>query len=355
MEQWVAYLTHDGKSPMADLRRANGREKPWPVHFWGVGNETWGCGGNMRPEYYADVFRRYQTYLYNFGGNQLYKIASGPSDDSYAWTEVLMREAGSMLNGLSLHYYTVDWADKGSATQFGEKEWFKILKKTLFMKELIERHATLMDKYDPGKRVGLVVDEWGTWYDVEPGTNPGFLYQQNTLRDALVAGINLNIFNNHCDRVKVANIAQMINVLQAVILTKDDKIVLTPTYYVFDLYKVHQDATLLPLDFEAADYVYGNQKIPAINISASKDKEGKIHVTLCNLDPNNSNPVAADLRGAKVSKISGQILTASELSAYNSFEMPGKVKPVGFREAKLTANGFEVKLPAKSVVALELE
>jgi alpha-N-arabinofuranosidase len=355
MQQWVEYLTFDGKSPMADLRRANGREKPWPVRFWGVGNETWGCGGNMRPEYYADVFRRFQTYLYNFGANRLCKIASGPSDDSYVWSDVLMREAGPYMDGLSLHYYTVDWANKGSATRFGEKEWFEVLKKTLFMKELIERHSTIMDKYDPARRVGLMVDEWGTWYDVEPGTNPGFLYQQNTLRDALVAGINLNIFNNHCERVRMANIAQMVNVLQAVILTKDDKLVLTPTYHVFDFYQVHQDATLLPVEFESGDYTFNNDRIPSVNVSASRDSKGKIHVTFCNLDPNQPNQVSAELRGAKSSRISGRILTASQINAYNDFNRPKAVEPTEFRGASLNGGGFEVTLPAKSVVVLEME
>ena len=354
MEQWVEYLTFDGKSPMADLRRANGRDKPWRVQFWGLGNETWGCGGNMRPEYYADVLRRFQTYLYNFGDNRLFKIACGASDDNYAWTDVLMRETAPRIRGLSLHYYTVDWANKGSATNFTEKEWFKVLKKTLFMNELIVRHSTIMDRYDPRKRVGLVVDEWGTWYDVEPDTNPAFLYQQNTLRDALVAGINLNIFNNHCDRVQMANIAQTINVLQAVILTKDDKMVLTPTYHVYDMYKVHQDATLLPLDLKSTDYVFENDKIPAISMSASKDKAGRIHITLCNLDPRNPNSVSVDLRGAKPSKVSGRILTADSMNAHNTFEKPDAVKPADFSRAKLAGSAVEIPLPPRSVVVLEL-
>ncbi len=355
MEQWVEYLTHDGKSPMADLRRANGRDKPWRISYWGLGNETWGCGGNMRPEYYADVLRRFQTYLYNFGGNRLYKIACGASDDGYAWTDVLMRETASKIHGLSLHYYTVDWANKGSAIRFTEREWFKVLKKTLFMNELVDRHSTIMDKYDPRRRVGLIVDEWGTWFDVEPGTNPGFLYQQNTMRDALVAGINLNIFNNHCERVRMANIAQTINVLQAVILTSDDKMVLTPTYHVYDMYKAHQDATLLPLELKTADYIYEKERIPAVSMSASKDKSGKIHVTLCNLDPHNANVVTVDLNGVNPSKVNGRILTAGEMNAHNTFENPEIVKPADFTGAKVTGSEIEARLPAMSVVSLEME
>jgi alpha-L-arabinofuranosidase len=354
MEQWVEYLTFDGKSPMADLRRANGRDKPWKIQFWGLGNEAWGCGGNMRPEYYADVLRQFQSYLHNFGDNHLFKIACGASDDNYSWTDVLMRETASRIQGLSLHYYTVDWANKGSATSFAEWEWFKVLKKTLFMNELIERHATVMDKYDPRKRVGLMIDEWGTWYNVEPGTNPAFLYQQNTLRDALVAGINLNIFNNHCDRVRMTNIAQTINVLQAVILAKDDKMVLTPTYHVFDMYKVHQDATLLPLDLKLADYHFENDRIPAVSMSASRDKANRIHITLCNLDPRNANPVTISLHGALFSKISGRILTADAMNAHNTFEKPETVRPADFSAAKKTDAGLEIQLPPKSVVMLEL-
>ena len=242
MREWIEYITFDGPSSLAELRKANGREKPWKLPYFGVGNESWGCGGNMRPEYYADLYRRYSTYVRNFSDNRIYKIACGASDFDFRWTEVLMREAGRFMDGLSLHYYTVpgDWSNKGSATEFDEREWFVTMKKTLVMDDLITRHSSIMDYYDPEKRVGLIVDEWGTWYDVEPGTNPGFLYQQNTLRDALVAGINLNIFNNHCDRVHMANLAQTVNVLQAMILTEGERMVLTPTYHVFYMYKVHQ-------------------------------------------------------------------------------------------------------------------
>jgi alpha-N-arabinofuranosidase len=355
MAEWVEYLTFEGKSPMADWRRANGRVKPWKVAFWGVGNETWGCGGSMRPEYYADLYRQFQTYLRSYGSNQLEKFASGPSDDGYHWMEVMMREAGSMMHGIGLHYYTVDWNNKGSATQFGEAGWFKVLKKTLFMEELIARHSTLMDRYDPQKKVSLGVDEWGTWYDVEPGTNPGFLYQQNSLRDALVAGINLNLFNNHADRVRLGNIAQVINVLQSVILTRESRMVLTPTYHVFDLYKVHQDATLLPATLMASDYQYSGDKIPALNVSASRDSAGKIHVTLCNLDPHQPQVVTAELRGAKVSRVSGQILTASEINAHNTFEQPERVKPALYTSARITSSGFTAEIPSKSVLVLELE
>jgi alpha-N-arabinofuranosidase len=356
MQQWVEYLTLEGKSPMADLRRANGHADPWAIRFWGVGNENWGCGGNMRPEYYADLYRRYATYCRNFGRSRLYKIASGSHDADYNWTDVLMREASSLFDGLSLHYYTVPgaWSAKGSATQFGEGEWFTTLKKALFMDELVARHSTIMDRYDPEKRVGLIVDEWGTWYDVEPGTNPGFLYQQNSLRDALVAGLTLNIFNRHCARVTMANIAQTINVLQAMILTEGDKMVLTPTYHVFEMYKDHQDATLLPIAIDCAPYEHGGESIPALSASASRDEAGKIHLSLCNLDPGRAMSIACELRGAGPSRVTGRLLTAGAINAHNTFDRPEAVKPAAFDGARLAGGSLQVDLPAKSVVVLEI-
>ena len=364
MQQWVEYITFDGESPMSNLRKANGREEPWKLPFFGVGNENWGCGGNMRAEYYADEYRRYATYIRNFGGNKVYKIACGPNTADYHWTEVLMREAGNMMHGLSLHYYTVpgtDWEHKGSATDFSESGWFETLKKTMFMEELVTRHSAIMDQYDKNKRVGLIVDEWGTWYAVEPGTNPGFLYQQNTLRDALVAGINLNIFNNHCDRVKMANIAQMINVLQAVILTDGDKMILTPTYHVFNMYKVHQDADLLPVMLECGEYRMGGETLPQLSASASVDKDGKVHISLCNLsheDPSEIDCLLGSMPGFRngmPSSVTGTILTAPVMNAHNTFDDPENIKPAVFTGASLKDGSIKATLPAKSVVVLTVE
>jgi alpha-N-arabinofuranosidase len=356
MQQWVEYITFDGQSPMADLRRANGHEEPWVIRFWGVGNENWGCGGNMRPEFYADLYRRYATYCRNSGQSTLYKIACGAPDTNYDWTEVLMREAGRFMDGLSLHYYTVthNWAVKGSATQFDEGEWFATLKKALVMDEIITNHSTIMDRYDPEKRVGLIVDEWGTWYDVEPGTPPGFLYQQNSLRDALVAGVTLNIFNGHCERVTMANIAQTINVLQAMILTKDDKMILTPTYHAFEMYKVHQDATLLPIDMDCAAYEHGDESIPTLSVSASRDDAGKVHLSLCNLDPRQAASISCELRGMAPTRASGRVLTAEAINAHNTFDQPEVVKPAAFEGVTLTDNILLLDVPAKSLVVLEI-
>jgi alpha-N-arabinofuranosidase len=357
MSKWVEYITFDGESPMANLRRQNGRDQPWKVRFWGVGNENWGCGGNMTAEFYTDQYRRYATYCRNYGDNRLYKIAGGPNVDDYHWTEVMMKSAARQMQGLSLHYYTVpkDWSNKGSATQFDEAEYFTTIEKTYRMEELVSRHATIMDRYDPMKRVALVPDEWGTWYNVEPGTNPGFLYQQNTMRDAIVAGINLNIFNRHCDRVKIANIAQTVNVLQAVILTDNEKMLLTPTYWVFYLYKVHHDATLLPLSFTSPKYVVNGRQIDAVSSTASRDASGKVHITLVNADPNKAINIDCELRGITAKSAKGQVLTSDKINDFNTFEQTGKVRLATFTGAKLNKGTLTIQLPAKSVVMIEIE
>ncbi|MDQ6421788.1 alpha-N-arabinofuranosidase [Paenibacillus sp. LHD-117] len=360
MSEWVEYMTFDGVSPMAELRAKNGREKPWKLTYFGVGNENWGCGGNMRPQYYADEYKRYQTYVRNYGDNRIHRIACGPSDGDYEWTDVLMREAHRHLDSISLHYYTVPgvWSDKGAATGFGEEDWFVTLKKTLRMDELITKHSTIMDRYDPDKRVGLVIDEWGTWYNVEPGTNPGFLYQQNTIRDALVAGLNFHIFHDHNDRVRMANIAQMVNVLQAVILTEGDRMLLTPTYHVFDMYKVHQDAERLELRLVSEErYSFGGESIAKLSASASKDAEGRIHISLCNVDPSNAAELSIDLRGLAGGgiRVSGTELTANAMDAHNTFEQPDRVKPAPFSEFAVEGTSLRVKLSPMSVTVLRIE
>ncbi len=351
--EWVEYVTSSNESPMTKLRKQNGRDKPWNVKYWAVGNETWGCGGNMRPEYYADIYRNYSSFMRAPG---MYKIASGANVEDYKWTEVLMREAGRMMNGISLHYYTVpfDWQRKGSATNFDEVVWFSTLLKTLKMEELVTKHSAIMDQFDPKKKVGLLVDEWGCWYDVEPGTNPGFLYQQSSMRDALVAGINLNIFNNHADRVRMSNIAQMINVLQSVILTKDKEMVLTPTYYVFKMYKEHQDATMLPVEIKCDKYTLGAQSVDAVNCSASV-KNGVVSITLCNLDPNKSQDVSFELTGMKLNKVSGKVVTAEKINSYNDFGKKEEVSIADFKGVKIAGGKVTAQLPSKSVVLIQLQ
>jgi len=353
LSQWVEYVNSDNVSPMTDLRKKNGREKSWGVKYWAIGNENWGCGGNMPPDFYADQVRRFGTYMHNYGRERLFKIACGPSSGDYNWTDVLMKEAAPYFDGLALHYYS--FANQKTATDFDEGGWFDIMKKTLQMNELVEKHSIIMDKYDPFKRVALVVDEWGTWYQVEPGTNPGFLYQQNTMRDAIAAACNLNIFNNHCDRVRMANIAQVVNVLQAMILTKDDKMILTPTYWVFDLFKVHQEATMIPVKVSSSDYVYKDDKLPAVNCSASINSSDKMHISLCNIDPDKSEDVELSLESFKADKIVGKMLTAEKMNAHNTFDNPNEVKPSDFSDYKLNGNNLKVNMPPISVVVLEIE
>lgn len=357
LAKWVEYMTSDGDSPMANLRRQNGREKPWKVKYLGVGNESWGCGGDMLPEYYADLYRRYAVYCRNFDGNQLFKIGSGASDYDYNWTDVLMKKAGNKMNGLSLHYYTVKgWGkdQKGSATNFTDEDYYWTLGKSLEIEEVIQKHMSIMDKYDKDKKVGLMVDEWGTWFEVEPGTNPGFLYQQNTMRDAFVAALTLNTFNKYGDRIQMANIAQVVNVLQSMILTKDDKMTLTPTYHVFDMYRVHQDATYLPLDIISQTKEIRGRNVSLVNASASK-KDGLTHITLANIDLTNSQNVNIDLSNTKISKVNGRILTSKDIHDHNTFENPNLVQPQTFNGAKIANGKLNVQLPAKSIVVLEIQ
>ncbi len=351
MSEWVEYLNSDGDSSVVRRRWENGRKDPWGVRYWGVGNENWGCGGNMRPEYYADEFRRYQTYCRNYGKNRLFRIACGANADDYRWTEVLMERAGRYMDALTLHYYTVCnvWQKKGSATEFDVPAFYRTLVRAARMEELVTRHSQIMDKYDPAKRVGLIVDEWGCWHDVEPGTNPGFLYQQNTMRDAMVAALTLDIFNKHCDRVVMANLAQTINVLQSVILTEGDRMVLTPTYHVFDLYKAHQDAQEIDCHVDAGHVGEGEWTLPQVTASASV-KDGITTVTLANLSCD--VPVELTIEGMAAQNATGRMLHG-RMDQYNDFD--NAPLAVEMLEGISVADGkVTVTLPPCTVAALEL-
>lgn len=357
MMEWIEYMTSDADSDLANLRRRNGRDKPWKIPYFAVGNETWGCGGNMRPEYYADVYRQYATFIKDHSGNRIQKLAVGGYDENYNWTEVLMSQAAKQMDGLSLHYYTLptgNWSKKGSATEFSEKEWHATLVRTLRIDEFIQKHSAIMDKYDPQKRVGLMVDEWGTWYDKEPGRDLGALYQQNTLRDAIVAGVNLNIFHKHAGRVRMTNIAQMINVLQAMLLTDKEKMVRTPTYHVFRMYAVHQGATMIPIDLSAPEYKMGDASIPSLSASASRDAEGRLHLSVVNLNPNRASEISVTISGGSIRSVTGEILTAAAINAMNTFDGPNTVKPARFNDYRLAGSQLTLRIPSKSVVVLEL-
>lgn len=345
MQEWVEYMTMGGESPMANLRRENGHNDPWKVTFFGVGNESWGCGGNMRPDYYADEYRRYQTYVRQYGEDKIYKIACGPNIDDYNWMDRVMSIAAPFMDGISLHHYALTgaWEDKGPALGFEEGQWWSLLKSAKKMDELITKHSTIMDKYDPEKRVGLIVDEWGSWLAVEPGTNPGFLYQQNTIRDAMVAALTLNIFHKHADRVHMANIAQTVNVLQAMILTEGDKMVKTPSYHVFDLYKVHQDADVVTS--------YGDES-ETLSYTVSK-KDGVMSISVCNYSVTETQTL--DVTGEFGGAISeARYISADKMDAHNDFEHPENITIKEFTGANLADRQLSITMPPMSVATIRI-
>ena len=363
MSEWVEYITFEGVSPMADLRVKNGHEKPWKLDFFGVGNENWGCGGNMNPDFYANEYRRYQTYVRNYNPEYpVNKICCGANVDDYEWTADVLKTCfhhcaevfhGNM-DGLSLHYYVhpEGWEIKGSATDFDDKVWYKSLNKALYMEELIKRHGHIMDEYDPDKKIGMIVDEWGAWYNVEPGTNPGFLYQQNTMRDALIAGITLNIFNKHSDRVKMANLAQIVNVLQSVILTDGAEMLLTPTYHVFDMYKYHQDAQLLDSFIETKEIgVDSEWKVVNLTESVSMGEDGAIHITLTNLSLDEDYQIDTILTDYQVKEVTGEIVHGA-MTDKNTFQAPDTVKVEKFDDTSVTESGITFTVPRCSVLHL---
>lgn len=353
MSEWIEYMTFGGLSPMSELRKANGRENPWRLKYFGVGNENWGCGGNMDPAFYANLYKRYATYVRNYDSknNWIYKVACGPNGEDYNWTEDVMKVAGRHMNGLALHYYTVthNWGYKGSATEFSTDEYYTTVSKAYRMDSIINRHLEIMNRYDPEKRVDLIVDEWGTWHDVEPGTNRGYLYQQNTMRDAIVAGLTLNIFNKHSDRIKMANIAQTVNVLQAVALTDGADMLLTPTYHVFKMYKDHQQNTLLGSYITTPEEGGENSKVPQLIESASMDENGVIYSTITNTSAENAAEIKCQVADFEVKEIKAEILTG-KIDAYNTFEEKECVKTAEFTDFALTKDGFTANIPACSVV-----
>ncbi|MVA76667.1 alpha-N-arabinofuranosidase [Auraticoccus sp. F435] len=369
MSEWVEYLTRADDSPMAALRRANGRDEPWRVPFWGVGNEAWGCGGNMRAEAYADLARQYATFCRNHGGNELYRIAAGANVDDYEWTETLMKALGCIdckgkpvFQAVSLHYYTVNgsWKDKGDATRFDVDDWYVTMLRARRVEELLRRHSTVMDRYDPYRKIGLVLDEWGTWWNVEEGTNPGFLYQQNSLRDALVASVHFDAFHRSAERLVMANIAQTVNVLQAMILTDPDPdsgaLVLTPTYHVFEMNTGHHDARRLDvhLQDDSDPREVEGQPLELLSASAST-KDGTALVSLSNLDADRPRSVLLDLRGMEVTGHRARVLTAPAIQAHNTPADPTAVAPAEHDGVQPHPRGLLVELPPHSYTTVSLD
>lgn len=353
---WVEYTTSNNESPMTQLRKKNGREEPWKVKYWGIGNENWGCGGDMAPDYYANIFRNYSSYI---RGDDFQKVICGPYGGDVDWMETIMAGLGKkkmhLAQGVSLHHYTLptgDWSSKGSSIDFGEKMWFSTLRNTMVIEDYIKTNLAIMDKYDPEGKVKLIVDEWGTWYDKLPGTKEGFLQQQNTVRDALVAGINLNIFNNHADRISMANIAQIVNVLQSMIMTRGSEMVKTPTYYVFKMYNVHHDALLIPLTLEIEDYSYNDESIPAMTASAS-EKDGVVSITLTNANPNKSIAVVCEV-GDNYKSLSSKIVTGKNITDLNEFGKSESVKIADYDVAKVKDGKISVEVPPHAVVLVQL-
>ncbi len=358
MAEWIEYMTADGKSTLAELRRKNGRDKPFKVHYFGIGNEAWGCGGNMKPEYYANLYNHYATFLKAPNGARPKMVASGGNDADTRWTEVLSKEAARGTDGISYHYYTLPtgvWEKKGAATGFDESQWFSTVANTMKIDQYIRNNVAVLDKNDPEKKIGFYVDEWGTWYDVEPGTNPGFLFQRNTLRDAVVAALNFNIFHDHAERVRMTNIAQMVNVLQAMIITDKDKMLLTPTYHAYRMYVPFQDATSLPVAVtNDVPYKHGDKSVPGISASAARGKDGKMYVALVNTNPGKASDVVLNVAGGNVSGASGQVLTAEAMDAHNTFERPQAIKPVSY-SARAENGKLTLKVPAKAVMVVAVE
>jgi alpha-N-arabinofuranosidase len=363
--EWLEYLTTGQPATLAKERTANGHPAPYKVGFLGIGNESWDCGGNMTVDYYLSQLKIYSRFVRNYnpaqeGKRQMLKIAVGPGDGSTEWTESIMKAYQDRhwswdINGLSIHSYTVvKWPPSFASVGFGEAEYSRILRSTLEMEELVTKQSAVMDKYDPEKKVAMVVDEWGAWYAPLPGTNPGFLVQQNSLRDAILASLNLNIFARHADRVRMANIAQMINVLQAMIITDKEKMVLTPTYHVFKMYLPFQDATFVPVTFDAGTYTHGDIRLPRLDAIAAKDASGKLWLEITNLDPEESVEIEAELAGIQVKSAAGEMLTAPEVDSVNSFGAPNAVapKPVA---VKAQGGRLALKLEPKSVTVVALE
>jgi alpha-N-arabinofuranosidase len=366
---WMQYLTGPAESTAGKERAANGRAEPWKIPYIGIGNETWGCGGNTTAEYYSDLYRQYLSVLRPYGT----LVTADANSDDYAWTETLLEKAlhrhadpdalelawvnrDPQIQMMSLHFYTFsgnDWGNKSHAVGFSEAEWAGAMLRTWKTDELVTKHSAIMDRFDPERKIGLAVNEWGAWWQADEG-RPSNLYQQNTLRDAVIAGLSLNIFQNHAARVRMANVAQLANVLQAMVLTRGAEMIVTPTYHVFDLYQVHQGASLLPARVQAPDYVSGSVSVPAVHASASRKDDGTLHVSIVNLDPHRAADMVLDVAGLQVARSSGRVITAADMDAHPDFDAPERVAPVPLDGIQVDGDEVRVRVPAKSVSVIAL-
>ncbi len=367
MAEWLEYLTADGDSELVRLRRANGRDEPFPLHHFGIGNEAWGCGGHMSPEYYTNLYKHWGSFLRPPWDSTLRFVASGGhgegTKDRTRWSAYLTEhiEPDFLLrfDAVSLHYYTHPkgnvWSPKGAATGFPEAEWMSTLVAALEMRELIADNKAVMDEHDPEKKIALYVDEWGTWYDPEEGTNPGFLVQQNSLRDAVVAALTLHVFHEHADRVRMANIAQMVDVLQAMVITQAEAMVRTPTYFAFRMYRPFQGATSLPVQQSGGRrYTLGDESLPAISATAALGKDGKILLALVNVDPHLAETVTVSLASGDPTVATGEVLTADRMDAHNTFAEPRRVARESY--SAVAAKGqLVLEIPPKAVVVVTIE
>jgi alpha-N-arabinofuranosidase len=346
---WLEYITSPSQSALAQERRTNGREAPWKIDYLSIGNETWGCGGRIRPESYADLYTLWATFMKSEGPAPV-MIVSGSHNGNIEYSDEVLDhpQIGEVSKGISVHYYTLptnDWDVKGKGTGFAEAEWASTLRNTLRMDALIEQQLAMIDTHEHlGKDYALYVDEWGLWVDGPEGAPA--LYQESTIRDAVLAGLNFNIFHKHAKRVPMTNIAQMVNVLQAMILTEGDAMVLTPTYHAYEMYKPFQGATALPVTVAGPDYTHGDITIPALSVSAARDAKGRLIVALVNADA--SRPHAVALPRANGARVSGRVLTGDGIDAANTVAAPNRVAP---RPAQIRSESsrFTATLPPRSV------
>lgn len=377
LRDWVEYCNFPDSGPSgsswAQRRAADGSAEPLDINYWGVGNENWGCGGNFSPEDYCTEFRRYASFIRGFG-KKLSLIACGPANNDVEWTDRFFRKlfkdywTFNNIDGFAAHYYC---GTAGTATEYTEEEWYRLLEKGLRMEELVIQQRATMDAWDPGRKIGLIIDEWGTWHPVEKGTNPAFLYQQNTIRDAIVAANTLDIFNRHADKVVMSNIAQTINVLQALILTQGEQMLVTPTGYVYEMYAPHQGAKSLRVRIETPEIRFRKTNIfqttwqsalqvgekmesviPTVAGSASL-KEDTIFVTLTNSHTSDAAEVVLDLLGAaEIGEAEGQAL-CGEIHSHNTFAAPTQITPQPFN-VQFNATQLTLVLPAAAVATVKV-